>query len=73
MDGQSYKIDIKKDDIFKTRNGSSVDYAIPLLHAGGVIDRFERVNFDLQIKIPPFFKQSSINNIDLKVDFISED
>ena len=71
--GHTYRIRVERLSFIKTKSGSSPDFPIGLLYGGGVIDRFVQVRIECKIKIPPYFKQSSINNIDFNLKFISED
>lgn len=71
--GLTYQISISKEDFFKTKSGSSIDYPIHLLFNAGIIPRFESANFYLKLKIPPFFKKSTISNIGLGFKFTPEE
>ena len=69
----SYKISIDKTHFFKTQQGSSVDYAIPLLYNSGIIPRFESAIVSLQLRMPPFFKKSALAAVDFNLRFTPEE
>ena len=71
--GHTYRVRTERLDFVKTKSGSSSDFPIDLLYGGGVIDRFVQVRIECKIKIPPYFKQSSINNIDFNLKFVAEE
>jgi hypothetical protein len=73
VNGERYKVDIKKTHYIKTKVGSSSDYAIPLLHNGGKINRFESASMSLKIKIPPYMKTAGINLLNLNLKYTPEE
>ena len=73
VDGQKYKISMKKTDFIKGKSGTSPDYAIPLLYNGGKIDRFESATIYLQMTAPAFIKQPGINHINFNMKFTPEE
>ncbi len=69
LEGDRYKISISTEHIFKTRQGSSSDYPIPLLYSAGKIGRFEEAEIKIQLKVPPFIKESGRHFFDLNLKY----
>lgn len=71
--GDNYEIDIKKEDFFKSRQGSSFSNPIALLNRGGIISRFETVKIKVKLKIPPFALSAGVFYFDLNMRYTSMD
>jgi hypothetical protein len=69
FEGDRYKIDLVKHHVFKSQQGSSEDYPIPLLYNAGKIDRFETAKITLELKIPPFIKEAGNHFFDLNMKY----
>ena len=69
LEGDRYKMIISTEHIFKSQQGSSEDYPIPLLYNAGKIDRFEEAAITLQLKIPPFMRESGRHFFDLNLKY----
>lgn len=68
LEGDRFKIELTTEHFFKSQQGSSEDYVIPLLYNAGVIDRFEEASISLEYKMPPFIKEPGRHffNLNLK-------
>ena len=73
VEGASYKVRIERENFFKTKSGSSIDHAIPLLYNAGIVPRFETASFSLKLKVPPFFKKSALFYVDVNVKYTPEE
>jgi len=67
--GADYKIDIIKQDFFKYRNGSSIDYPIQLINKAGVIDRLEQVALTFRLILPNYSKKAGNLFFDLDLTY----
>lgn len=72
-EGDRYRINLSLEKVFKSQQGSSEDYPIPLLHNAGKIDRFESAQITLELKIPPFIKESGHHFFDLNLKYTPEE
>lgn len=63
-----YKIVLETEHIFKSQQGSSPEYSIPLLYNAGTINRFEEAPISLKLKLPPFTREPGVHffNLNLK-------
>ena len=73
VNGETYKIEIKKNDYIKKMSGTSPDFGIPLLFNGGKIDRFEAAPVTLRLRIPPFMKSPGISLFNLNMSYTPEE
>lgn len=71
--GDSYRILIDQEKFFKTGQGSSFSYPIPLVTNGGIINRFETITFKLKMRIPKFAMSAGSFLFDLNMRFTSLD
>lgn len=69
LEGDRFKIELNTEHVFKSQQGSSQDYLIPLLFNAGKIDRFEEAGITLELKIPPFIKESGRHFFDLNLKY----
>lgn len=69
LEGDRYKIILNTEHVFKSQQGSSENYTIPLLFNAGRINRFEQATISLQLKIPPFMKRSGRHFFDLNLKY----
>ena len=67
--GANYSISVAKSDFVHTHNGSSLQYPIPLLNAGGIILPNEIVSFDLIVTMPRFLKSAANLYVDLNLSY----
>ncbi|MDD3412416.1 MAG: hypothetical protein PHY47_00285 [Lachnospiraceae bacterium] len=73
VNGERYKIEIKKTNYIKSRSGTSVDYPIQLLHNGGTINRFDIATIKMKLKIPPFMKSAGISLLNFNMKYTPEE
>lgn len=71
--GENYQINIDKTTYFKTQQGSSETFPIPLVFAGGVIARFEKTSFKIKMSIPKFAMSAGSFYFDLNLRYTSLD
>lgn len=69
--GSNYKILIDREIFFKSGQGASYDTLIPLIHKGGVIERFDQVNVSVRLRIPKFAQSAGKFLFDLKMQYTS--
>lgn len=69
LEGDRFKINLSNEFVFKSKQGSSQDYLIPLLFNAGKIDRFEEAKITLELKIPPFIKEAGRHFFDLNLKY----
>jgi hypothetical protein len=68
-EGDRYKIHLTTNHVFKSQQGSSEDYPIPLLYNAGKINRFESALITLELKIPSFIKEAGNHFFDLNLKY----
>jgi hypothetical protein len=73
VDGESYLIQIDREEFFKSRNGSSFSSPIPLIFQGGVLNRGQSAEFTLQMRIPKFAQSAGTFYFDLNMRYTSLD
>lgn len=71
VSNENYQIKIDKETPFKTQQGSSFTYPIPLVFAGGVIGRFEKTSFKIKMNIPKFAQSAGTFYFDLNLRYTS--
>ena len=71
--GDNYEININKTTFFKSKVGSSFSHYIPILNRGGIINRFEKVNFKIKLTIPQFAQSAGSFYFDLNMRYTSLD
>lgn len=69
LEGDRFQITLHTEHVFKSKQGSSEDYLIPLLFNAGKIDRFEEAAITLELKIPPFIKEPGRHFFDLNFKY----
>lgn len=69
LEGDRFKIVMGTEHLFKSKQGSSEDYLIPLLFNAGKIDRFEEAAITMELKIPPFIKEPGRHYFDLNLKY----
>lgn len=73
LEGDRFKIVIETEHVFKSKQGSSSDYTIPLLYNAGQINRFEEAEIVLRLKVPPFIKEPGHHFFDLNLKYTPEE
>jgi hypothetical protein len=73
LEGDRFKIVMSTNHIFKSQQGSSENYVIPLLFGAGRIDRFEEALITLELKIPPFIREPGHHYFDINLKYIPEE
>jgi len=71
ISGQNYRIAIRDEQIFTTKNGSSYYYTIPLIYRAGIIERLGSVTVHLKVKIPKFALSAGKHLFDLNMEYTS--
>jgi hypothetical protein len=69
LEGDRFKIITETEYVFKSQQGSSEDYVVPLLYNAGKIDRFEEASITLELKIPPFIREPGRHFFDLNLKY----
>ena len=69
LEGDRFKITLTTEHVFKSQQGSSEQYAIPLLFNAGRINRFQEASITLELKIPPFIKEPGRHYFDLNMKY----
>lgn len=69
LEGDRFKITTETEYVFKSQQGSSDDYVVPLLYNAGKIDRFEEASITLELKIPPFIREPGRHFFDLNLKY----
>lgn len=73
LEGDRFKIEIEEEEVFKSKQGASEEFVIPLLHGAGKIDRFEEAEITLELKTPPFIKEAGRHLFDLNLKYTPEE
>lgn len=69
LEQDRFKIVMSTEHAFKSKQGSSEEYTIPLLFNAGKIDRFEEAGITMELKIPPFIKEPGRHYFDLNIKY----
>jgi hypothetical protein len=69
LEGDRFKIQLSTEHVFKSKQGSSEDFLIPLLFNAGKIDRFEEAAITLELKVPPFIREPGRHFFDLNLKY----
>jgi hypothetical protein len=69
LEGDRFKIVLSTEHVFKSQQGSSEEYPIPLLFNAGRIDRFQEALITLELKIPPFIREPGRHFFDLNMKY----
>jgi hypothetical protein len=73
LETDRYKIVLETEHVFKSQQGSSQEYPIPLLYNAGTINRFEEAQVSLRLKVPPFIKEAGKHFFNLNIKYTPEE
>lgn len=73
LETDRYKISVSTEHIFKSKQGSSEEYGVPLLYNAGKINRFEEALISLKFKVPPFIKEPGKHFFNLNLKYTAEE
>ena len=69
VNSETYRVVIDEESYFKSKQGSSFENPIQMIHSGGVITRQEEVTFSLKMDIPKFAQSAGSFLFDLNLRF----
>jgi hypothetical protein len=69
LEGDRFKIVMTTEHVFKSQEGSSEDYPIPLLFNAGRIERFQEASISINLKLPPFIKEPGRHFFDFNLKY----